>query len=283
MTFSHAAGVFLLARASFLFECTTGILKYVAFLGATTAFVAATTGLVQNDLKRVIAYSTCSQLGYMVFACGLSNYSVAIFHLSNHAFFKALLFLSAGSVIHAVNDEQDLRKMGGLKLLIPFTYSIMVIGSLALIGFPFLTGFYSKDLILEIAYGKYSTVGYFSYFLGAVGALLTAFYSTRLLYLTFLSKPTGFKQVIYYASDSGISICLVLGCLSIPSIFIGFYSKDMLVGVGSHFFGSTVFTNPNLFNLFDAETIPLFYKTLPVHLSLLGLVLAFIFYNFYCY
>ena len=284
----HAAtmvvsGVFLLARASFIYECSTSILKYVAFLGAITAFVAATTGLVQNDLKRVIAYSTCSQLGYMVFACGLSNYSVAIFHFSNHAFFKALLFLSAGSVIHSVNDEQDLRKMGGLKLLIPFTYSMMVIGSLALIGFPFLTGFYSKDLILEVAYGKYSTVGYFSYFLGAVGALLTAFYSTRLLYFTFLSKPTGFKQIIYYASDSGILICLALGCLSIPSMFIGFYSKDMLVGVGGHFFGTAIFINPNLFNLFDAEAIPLFYKTLPVHLSLLGLVLAFTLYNFYYY
>jgi NADH-ubiquinone oxidoreductase chain 5 len=121
-----------------------------------TAFIAASIGLVQNDLKRVIAYSTCSQLGYMVFACGLSNYHVGVFHLANHAFFKALLFLGAGCVIHAVGDEQDMRKMGGLKKLVPFTYSIMIIGSLALIGFPFLTGFYSKDVILEIAYGKYT-------------------------------------------------------------------------------------------------------------------------------
>ena len=164
------AGVFLLARTSFIYEHTTSILIYVALLGALTAFVAATTGLVQNDLKRVIAYSTCSQLGYMVFACGLSNYSVGIFHLSNHAFFKALLFLSAGSVIHAVNDEQDMRKMGGLKYLVPFSYSMMVIGSLALIGFPFLTGFYSKNLILEVAYGRYTIIGYFSYFLGSIGA-----------------------------------------------------------------------------------------------------------------
>ena len=275
------AGVFLLARTSFLYEHTTGVLTYVALLGALTAFVAATTGLVQNDLKRVIAYSTCSQLGYMVFACGLSSYSVGIFHLSNHAFFKALLFLSAGSVIHAINDEQDMRKMGGLKYLVPFTYSMMVIGSLALIGFPFLTGFYSKDLILEIAYCKYNTIGYLSYFLGSIGASLTAFYSTRLLYLTFLSKPTGFKKIICFAGDSGIQICLVLGCLAVPSIFIGYYSKDMIVGVGSHFFGTAIFTNPNSFNFFDAEFIPLFYKTLPVHLSIIGFVSAFVLYNFY--
>jgi NADH-ubiquinone oxidoreductase chain 5 len=150
------AGVFLITRCSMLFEYTHGILKYIAVVGAATSFFAATTGLLQNDLKRVIAYSTCSQLGYMIFACGLSNYSVGFFHLTNHAFFKALLFLSAGSVIHAINDEQDMRKMGGLKNLIPFTYSMLIIGSLALIGFPFLAGFYSKDLVLEVAYGRYS-------------------------------------------------------------------------------------------------------------------------------
>jgi NADH-ubiquinone oxidoreductase chain 5 len=140
------AGVFLIARSSFIYEYINNILELITVFGALTSFFAATTGLVQNDMKRVIAYSTCSQLGYMVFACGLSNYSVGFFHLSNHAFFKALLFLSAGSVIHAVNDEQDMRKMGGLKNLVPFTYSMVVVGSLALIGFPFLTGFYSKDL-----------------------------------------------------------------------------------------------------------------------------------------
>ena len=274
------AGVFLIARSSFLYEQINHILEYIAILGVLTSFVASTTGLVQNDLKRVIAYSTCSQLGYMVFACGLSNYSVGIFHLANHAFFKALLFLSAGSVIHAINDEQDMRKMGGLKNLVPFTYSMMVIGSLALIGFPFLTGFYSKDLILEVAYGKYSLVGYFSYFLGTVGAFLTAFYSTRLLYFAFLSKPTGHRQVISFAQDSGIQICLSLACLAIPSIFIGYFIKDMIVGVGSNFFGTAIYTSVNSYNIFDAEFIPLFYKTLPVHFSLLGATLAFILYNF---
>ena len=277
------AGVFLLARTSFIYEHTINFLKYIAFFGATTAFLAATTGLIQNDLKRVIAYSTCSQLGYMVFACGLSNYSIAIFHLSNHAFFKALLFLSAGSVIHSINDEQDLRKMGGLKLLIPFTYSVMVIGSLALIGFPFLAGFYSKDLILEISYSKYSFIGNFCYCLGSIGAALTAFYSIRLLYLTFLAKPAGFKKIIYYATDSGFNISIVLAFLAIPSIFVGYFSKDIMVGVGSPLFHTAVYVNSNLFNLFDAEFSPLFYKTLPVHLSALGFFLAFIFYNFYFY
>jgi len=150
-----------------------------------TSFFAATTGVVQNDLKRVIAYSTCSQLGYMIFACGISNYSVGVFHLMNHAFFKALLFLSAGSVIHALADEQDMRKMGGLSQLLPFTYAMMVIGSLALIGFPFLTGFYSKDVILEVAYAKYTLSGNFAYWLGSLAALFTSYYSFRLLFLTF--------------------------------------------------------------------------------------------------
>jgi len=274
------AGVFLIARSSFIYEYISEVLDFITVIGALTAFFAATTGLVQNDMKRVIAYSTCSQLGYMVFACGLSNYPAGFFHLSNHAFFKALLFLSAGSVIHAVSDEQDMRKMGGLKSLIPLTYAMVVIGSLALIGFPFLTGFYSKDLILEVAYGKYSTLGYFSYVLGTLGAFCTAFYSMRLSYLTFLAKPSGYKKVICYAYDSGINICVALCCLAIPSIFIGYYCKDMAVGVGSHFFGNAIYINPLNFNQFDAEFIYTFYKTLPVNLSLLGFLLAFVLYNF---
>merc|ERR1712032_890405 len=222
------AGVFLIARSSFLYELAPNGLQLVTTLGACTAFFASSVGLLQNDLKKVIAYSTCSQLGYMVFACGLSNYSVGVFHLANHAFFKALLFLGAGSVIHAVLDEQDMRKMGGLKNLVPFTFSTMTIGSLALIGFPFLTGFYSKDLILEVAYGKYSNVGHLSYYLGSFGAFFTAFYSTRLVYLTFLSKPNGYKSVICFAADSSYQISIALGVLTIPSIFIGFYLKDMV-------------------------------------------------------
>jgi NADH-ubiquinone oxidoreductase chain 5 len=274
------AGIFLVVRSSFIYEYINNVLEFITVIGALTCFFAATTGLVQNDMKRVIAYSTCSQLGYMAFACGLSNYSVGFFHLSNHAFFKALLFLSAGSVIHAVNDEQDMRKMGGLKNLAPFTYSMVVVGSLALIGFPFLTGFYSKDMILEVAYGKYSSLGYFSYWLGTLGAFCTAFYSMRLSYLTFLAKPTGHKQIICHAHDSGRNICLALAGLAIPSIFVGYYAKDMMVGVGSHFFGNGVYVNLDNFNVFDAEFISTFYKTLPVNLSLLGFFSALVLYVF---
>ena len=218
----------------------------------------------------------------MIFSCGLSNYSIGFFHLTNHAFFKALLFLSAGSIIHSVNDEQDMRKMGGLKNLVPFTYSMIIVGSLALIGFPFLTGFYSKDLILETAYGKYSSSGYLSYYLGTLGAFFTAFYSMRLCFLTFLSKPTGYKKVICFAYDSGFQICLALSCLAIPSILVGYYSKDMIVGVGSHFFGTALYVNLENFIVFDAEFINVFYKILPVNLSLLGFFFAFIFNNFKC-
>jgi len=157
------AGVFLIIRCSPLFECVPSVLLFITFIGATTAFMAATSGLLQNDLKKVIAYSTCSQLGYMVFACGLSGYALSLFHLANHAFFKALLFLSAGAVIHAVANEQDLRRFGALIRLLPYTYAMFLIGSLALMGFPFLTGFYSKDIILELAAKSITIPGVFAY------------------------------------------------------------------------------------------------------------------------
>lgn len=275
------AGVFLIIRTSFIYEFAPHILEFVAILGACTAFFASSVGLLQNDLKRVIAYSTCSQLGYMVFSCGLSDYAVGVFHLANHAFFKALLFLGAGAVIHAVNDEQDMRKMGGLKNLVPFTYSAMSIGSLALIGFPFLAGFYSKDMILELAYGKFTTVSHFSYFLGTFGAFLTAFYSTRLVCLTFLVKPNGYRSVIGFAKETFSYISIALGILVIPSIFVGFYTKDMIVGVGSNFFANSIYNNSSTLHVFDAEFIDFFYKILPVTLSLCGAGLSFFLYNFY--
>jgi len=181
------AGVFLVSRCSYLFEFSPIALNLVIFIGSATAFFASTTGLFQNDMKRVIAYSTCSQLGYMIFACGLSNYEVGIFHLSNHAFFKALLFLGAGSIIHAVADEQDMRKLGGLKRLLPFSYSIMLIGSLALMGFPFLTGFYSKDTILEVAYAKFTIWGHFSYYLGTFAAFFYCFLLYQIIVFSFFS------------------------------------------------------------------------------------------------
>ena len=170
--------------------------------------------------------------------------------------------------------------MGGLKNLVPFTYSMITIGSLALIGFPFLTGFYSKDLILEVSFGKFTNQSHFSYYLGSIGAFFTAFYSTRLLFLTFLSKPNGYRSVICYAYDSSYFICFSLGVLAIPSIFIGFYSKDMIVGLGTDFWGSAIFVHPTNMNMFDAEFIDHFYKILPVKLSLLGTFSAFYFYGF---
>jgi len=274
------AGVFLLGRCSPIFEYAPNALFVVTILGAMTAFLAATTGLLQNDLKRVIAYSTCSQLGYMIFACGVSNYSVGVFHLANHAFFKALLFLGAGSVIHAVADEQDMRRMGGLKRLVPFTFALMSIGSFALMGFPFLTGFYSKDVILEVAFGKYTATGHFAYWLGAGAAFFTAFYSMRLAFLTFLSEPNGYKPILIGAHDAPIRMALPLLILSVPSIFIGYLSRDLFIGLGSPFWNGALFVLPPNLNAIDAEFIPHFFKLLPVGLSLTGATLALILYTF---
>ena len=216
------AGVFLLARCSFIFEFSNTALNFVLFIGSATAIFAATTGLFQNDMKKVIAYSTCSQLGYMIFACGLSSYQLGVFHLSNHAFFKALLFLGAGSIIHAVADEQDMRKMGGLKKLLPFSYAIMLIGSLALMGFPFLTGFYSKDAILELAFAQFNIGSHFAYYLGCFAAFFTAFYSVRLLFLVFLAKPNGNRKTILNSHEASWEIGLPLLILSIFSVQLDF-------------------------------------------------------------
>jgi NADH-ubiquinone oxidoreductase chain 5 len=229
------AGVFLICRSSPLLQYAPNILSFITILGGMTAFFAATTGLLQNDLKRVIAYSTCSQLGYMIFAAGLSSYSVSIFHLSNHAFFKALLFLSAGSVIHALGDEQDMRKMGGLVKILPFTYISILVGSLALMGFPFLTGFYSKDVILEIAYGSFTVEGRFVHTLGVLAAFFTAYYSTRLLSLTFLRPVNGNKRAYFFAHEAPFKMIFPLFILAIASLFIGYLTRDMFIGLGTDF------------------------------------------------
>ena len=274
------AGVFLIVRCSYLFEFSPLALNLVIFVGSATAFFAATTGLFQNDMKRVIAYSTCSQLGYMIFACGLSSYEVGVFHLSNHAFFKALLFLGAGSVIHAVADEQDMRKMGGLKKLLPFSYSIMLIGSLALMGFPFLTGFYSKDTILEVAYAKYTVWGHFSYYLGTLAAFCTAFYSMRLLFLVFLAEPNGNRVVITNAHEASWRMGFPLFILSILSIIVGFTTRDFFIGFGTHFWGSAIFVLPNNYVLSDIEFIDLYHKLLPLIVSIIGAFSAYFLYSF---
>merc|ERR1711937_436207 len=234
------AGVFLLARCSPIFEYSPLVLSIITIFGAMTAFFASATALVQNDLKRVIAYSTCSQLGYMVFACGTANYNVGIFHLSNHAFFKALLFLSAGSVIHALSDEQDMRKMGGLLRIVPFTYATMFIGSLSLMGFPFMAGFYSKDIILELAFSKFILSSHFAYWLGVVSAFFTSFYSIRLGYLT----------------------------------------SEMAVGVGTNFWGNSITSLPENSDILNAEFLPVSIKLIPVIFSCLGMLSSFVIYSF---
>ncbi|KAG6968473.1 hypothetical protein JG688_00005789 [Phytophthora aleatoria] len=274
------AGVYLTSRCSPIFEYSMFSLKIITIIGASTAFFASTVGLVQNDFKKIVAYSTCSQLGYMFFACGLSNYPLAIFHLSNHAYFKALLFLCSGAVIHAMGDEQDIRKMGGLRRILPFTYIMFLIGSLSLMGFPFLTGFYSKDLILEVAFASFSETGHFAYWLGTIGAFFTAFYSTRLLFFAFLSETNAYKNIIKNAHDVSLEMGIPLGLLAFGSIFIGYISKDMFVGLGSNFWNNSIYIDPLNNQMIDAEFLPTFFKLLPVILSFCGLFSAFYLYFF---
>ena len=274
------AGVFLIVRCSFLFELCSDILNIVCLIGSLTAFFGASVGLFQNDLKKIIAYSTCSQLGYMIFACGLSNYNVAIFHLSNHAFFKALLFLGAGSIIHSVADEQDIRRMGGLLKLLPFAYSHGLIASLALIGFPFFAGFYSKDSLLEAAFSLHTNVGFICYLLGSLSALFTAFYSTRLLYLVFISDTNSTKNIMSHVHEGSTRLKLPLFLLTILSVSIGFLTSDLFVGFGSSFWQSSIYILPIHYTLVDIEFIPLFFKLFPLILTFTGVTLALFFYAF---
>ena len=275
------AGVFLIIRCSPIYEYSASALFYVTIIGAITSFFAASVGVFQNDLKKVIAYSTCSQLGYMVFACGLSNYSVGMFHVLNHAYFKALLFLSAGSVIHALSDEQDMRRMGGLMQMLPFTYVMIVVGSLALMGFPFLTGFYSKDVILEIAYSKYNFLGTFAHWLGIISASITAFYSFKLIYMTFLANPNGYKSSMQSIHDAPFSMGFPLFLLSLCSIFIGFLSKDLFIGLGTPFWNNSIFVLPEHLNIIDAEFIPVYIKWIPFFVSIFGSFFAIFLYHFF--
>ncbi len=270
------AGVFMIARCSTVFEYAPSALMLVALVGAMTSFFAASTGVVQNDLKRVIAYSTCSQLGYMVFACGISNYSVGVFHLMNHAFFKALLFLGAGSVIHALSNEQDMRKMGGAVQLLPFTYAIMLIGSLSLVGFPFLTGFYSKDVILEVAYAQYTINGNFAYWLGSICVLFTSYYSFRLLFLTFISPSSQTKLNTKHVHDAPLLMAVPLILLAFGSIFVGFLGKEMMIGIGTHFWGNSIFVLPSNTSFLESEFIPQAIKILPLAFTMGGVLLAFL-------
>lgn len=229
------AGVFLIIRCSPLFECVPSVLSFIVLIGAATAFMAATSGLLQNDLKKVIAYSTCSQLGYMIFVCGLSGYTASLFHLSTHAFFKALLFLSAGAVIHAVAGEQDMRKFGGLARMLPYTYAAFFVGSVALMGVPFLSGFYSKDLILEIAGGSASLTADFAYSLGLISAFFTSFYSFRLLYLAFYGESRTARVPLEHTHELSSRMAFALLVLAFGSVFLGILGRDLFVGPGTDF------------------------------------------------
>jgi len=235
-------------------------------------------GLFQQDIKKVIAYSTMSQLGMMVIAVGLSSYNIALFHLVNHAFYKGLLFLAAGSVIHAVSDNQDFRKYGGLKIFLPLTYSVMLIASLSLVAFPFMTGFYSKDLILESAYGQFYFSSTTVYFIAVIGAMFTTLYSVKVLYLTFLTNPNG--PLINYknAHEGDIFMSLPLIILAVFSIFFGYISKDLFIGLGTGFFiDNSIFTHPSHEIMLETEfAVPTIFKMLPLFFTILLSIIAII-------
>lgn len=276
------AGVYLLLRSSPLLEYAPTALIVITFIGSLTAFFAGTCALVQNDLKRIIAFSTISQMGYLFLAVGLSQYQVALFHLINHAFFKALLFLGAGAVIHAMSDQQDIRRLGGLINFLPFTYSAMLTGSLSLMALPWLTGFYSKDLILELAYGQYQFTAFFAWVLGTATAMLTAFYSFRLISLAFLTYPNAPKNNYLNVHEADIFVIIPLFILSLFSIFFGYIASDLYVGLGSDFMGASLFQHPSNITLVEAEfSLPIFIKLLPAIVTLIGAGSALLFYHKY--
>ena len=279
------AGVFMVCRLSPMFEYAPVALQLVTYVGAATAFFAATVGLTQFDIKRVIAYSTCSQLGYMFFAAGVSAYGAAMFHLMTHAFFKALLFLGAGSVIHAMSDEQDMRKMGGLTKMIPYTCVMMWIGSLALAGigipgFGGLAGHYSKDMILEAAYADHSLHGNIAFWLGIMAAFMTAFYSWRLLIMTFEGAPRASKEVMSHVHESPWVMLAPLVVLSLGALFAGWLGYSAFVGDGREaFWGEAIRVLAANDTLEAAHHVPLWVKWLPLVMAASGIGLAYVMYR----
>jgi len=272
------AGVFMVARLSSLFELAPNAQAFVTLIGATTALFAATIGLVQNDIKRIIAYSTCSQLGYMFVAMGVGAYSIGMFHLFTHAFFKALLFLGSGSVIHAMHHEQDIRHMGGLKDRIPFTYAVMLVGTLALTGFPLTAGYYSKDAIIEAAFVGNNPMALYAFLCTVAAAALTSFYSWRLVFKTFHGKPH--DQHHYEAAhESPLVMTIPLAVLAVGSLVAGFPFKEVFAGhgVGEFFRNSLTFAKDN--NILDAiHHVPLHIALLPTVMMVLGFLIAWQFY-----
>jgi NADH-quinone oxidoreductase subunit L len=279
------AGVFMLARLSPLFELSHSALTVVTFIGAFTAFFAATVGLVQNDIKRVIAYSTCSQLGYMFVALGVGAYGAAIFHLFTHAFFKALLFLGSGSVIHAVSDEQDMRKMGGLRTLIPKTYWMMVIGTLALtgVGIPVTVigtaGFFSKDAIIEAAFASHNLFAGTAFVLLVVAACFTSFYSWRLIFMTFHGEPRASHEVMHHVHESPPVMLVPLFILAAGALFAGIIFHGAFIGEGyAEFWKASLFTLPENHILHEIHELPLWVELAPFVAMVIGFGVAWKFY-----
>ncbi len=274
------AGVFLVARCSPIFEYSPIALNFITIIGGLTAIFAATIAITQNDIKKIIAYSTCSQLGYMFFACGLSAYSAGVFHLLTHGFFKALLFLGAGAVIHAMHHEQDIRKMGGLWKKIPFTFVMMWIGSLALAGFPPFAGFYSKDAILEVAFMSENYFGKLAFCLGIIAAFLTAFYSWRLIFLVFNGKNRGDHHSFDHAHEAPKTMLIPLFILAIGAIFSGFVGQHFLnmLAPSGNFFTNAIFVKPENNILENIHHVPVLIKELPLIVGLLAMSIAYLFY-----
>jgi NADH-quinone oxidoreductase subunit L len=270
------AGVFMVARLSPLFELAPTAQAFVMFIGATTALFAATVGLVQNDIKRIVAYSTCSQLGYMFVAMGAGAYSVGMFHLFTHAFFKALLFLGSGSVIYAMHHEQDIRMMGGLKDRIPFTYLVMVIGTLALTGFPLTAGYFSKDAIIESAYASHNPFGPYGFLMTVVAAALTSFYSWRLIFKTFHGEPHD-REHYEAAHESPLWMLVPIGILAAGSILAGFPFRELFAGHGvEEFFRESLKMNPHIIE--DMHHIPESIAFLPTLMMAVGFLVSWLFY-----
>ncbi|MDJ1257320.1 MAG: NADH-quinone oxidoreductase subunit L [Candidatus Midichloria sp.] len=269
------AGVFLLARCSYLFEYSEIALDFVTIVGAATCLFAATIAIAQNDIKKIIAYSTCSQLGYMFFACGVSAYSAGIFHLLTHAFFKALLFLGAGSIIHALADEQNIKKMGGIWRKLPYTHALMWIGSIALAGIPPLSGFFSKDLILEAAYASDSRFGHLAYWLGAAAATLTAFYSCRLLFLVFYGPTNVDKKILTGIHEAPQPMMIPLMALGIGSLICGYIGYHIIDISSLSFWSGAIFVLQEHDSINKIDTIEHWVAQIPLLAALFAMLLAY--------
>lgn len=279
------AGIFLLIKCSPVLEYSQEILYIIMFLGSLTSFITATIAVVQNDIKKIIAYPTCSQLGYMFLACGISTYNISLYHLINHGFFKALLFLAAGCIIHNCQNEQDIRKLGGLLNFLPLTYVLIFIGSLSLIGFPFLSGFYSKDAILEYSIGSFHSITNTIFFFGSCTAAITAFYSIRLLILTFFCNPNGFKNIYLTIHETNNYIIIILFFLILGAVFSGYLLKELFIGIATPFWTNQIHIIHKHFQQLDVEYLTTInkytnllilhnFKSIPIICVSVGIFLA---------